>query len=56
MKILNIAKDGGPESNVTGYWLVESKRFFSIVLLKFDKGSREAAAARNKAEIEIYAK
>lgn len=36
------SKDGGPESNVTGYWLIESKRFFSIVLLRFDKGSREA--------------
>ena len=36
------SKDGGPDSNVTGYWLVESKRFFSIVLLRFDKGSREA--------------
>jgi hypothetical protein len=36
------SKDGGPESNVTGYWLIESKRLFSIVLLRFDKGSREA--------------
>lgn len=35
-------KDGGDESNVTGYWLFESKRFGSIVLLCFDKGSREA--------------
>lgn len=42
MKILFKGKDGGPESNVTGYWLFESKRFGSIVLLRFDKGSREA--------------
>lgn len=35
-------KDGGTESNVTGYWLVESKRFGSVVLLCFSKGSREA--------------
>lgn len=35
------AKDGGPESKVTGYWLVEWKRVFSIVLLRFDSGSRE---------------
>jgi hypothetical protein len=35
-------KDGGPESNVTGYWLVECKALFSIVLLCFEKGSREA--------------
>ena len=40
-KFLFKSKDGGPESNVTGYWLIESKRFFSIVLLRFDKGSRE---------------
>lgn len=36
------SKDGGPDSNVTGYWLVESKKYFSIVLLRFDHGSREA--------------
>ncbi len=36
------SKDGGPDSNVTGYWLIESKRFFSVVLLRFDAGSREA--------------
>lgn len=42
MKFLKKMKDGGPESTVTGYWLIESKRFFSIVLLKFDGRSREA--------------
>jgi hypothetical protein len=42
MKILFKAKDGGKESNVTGYWLIESKSLFSIVLLCFDRGSREA--------------
>jgi hypothetical protein len=42
MKLFFKAKDGGPESKVTGYWLIESKRFFSIALLRFDKGSREA--------------
>lgn len=42
MKILFKAKDGGPESLVTGYWLFESKRLGSIVLLRFDQGSREA--------------
>lgn len=36
------SKDGGPQSNVTGYWLIECKSLFSIVLLRFDKGSREA--------------
>jgi hypothetical protein len=41
-RILFKAKDGGPESKVTGYWLIESKRVFSIVLLRFDNGSRES--------------
>ena len=42
MKLFHKAKDGGPASTVTGYWLIESKRFFSIVLLRFDGPSREA--------------
>lgn len=41
MKIFKKAKDGGPKSTVTGYWLFEFKRFFSIALLKFEDGSRE---------------
>lgn len=35
-------KDGGPESTVTGYWLVELKRLFSILFLRFEGRSREA--------------
>lgn len=42
MKLLSIGKDGGPESTVTGYWLTEIKRLFSVVLLKFEHGSRDA--------------
>lgn len=42
MKFLRKAKDGGPESHVTGYWLVEIKSLFSIALLKFSHGSRES--------------
>lgn len=34
--------DGGPNSGVTGYFLIEWKPFFSIGLLHFSKGSREA--------------
>jgi hypothetical protein len=34
-------KDGGPKSTVTGYWLAEIKSLFSIVLLKFEDGSRD---------------
>lgn len=42
MKFLFKAKDGGADSTVTGYWLVENKAWFSIVLLKFEGESREA--------------
>lgn len=39
---LRKAKDGGAESTVTGFWLVEIKRLFSLVFLRFDGASREA--------------
>lgn len=39
MKIFG--KDGGPESRVWGYFF-ELKRLFSVVLLRFEDGSREA--------------
>lgn len=42
MRILFKKKDGGPYSKATGYWLIEWKRAFSIVLLRFDRGSRDA--------------
>ena len=42
MKLFKKMKDGGPESTVTGYWLIESKRLFSALVLKFDGKSREA--------------
>lgn len=41
MKILSKGTDGGDKSGVTGYWLIEAKSLFSIVLLRFGKGSRE---------------
>lgn len=42
MKLFKKGFDGGSQSNVTGYWLIEIKPLFSIVLLRFGKGSREA--------------
>jgi hypothetical protein len=42
MKLFAKRKDGGPDSNVTGYWLIEWKGLFSIALLRFSDGSREA--------------
>lgn len=41
MRIFQKTKDGGPESPVTGYFLVEIKPLFTIVLLHF-AGTREA--------------
>ena len=41
MKLLWNAKDGGPESLVW-MWGLEIKSLFSILLLKFEEGSREA--------------
>lgn len=42
MKILRHAKDGGPESRVDAYFLIEWKGLFSIALLRFGDGSRES--------------
>lgn len=42
MKLLYHGTDGGKCSTVWGYWLVELKRLFSIVLLRFAPGSRDA--------------
>lgn len=42
MKLFTKAPDGGANSGVTGYFLIEWKRFFSIALLHFSSGSREA--------------
>lgn len=42
MKLFSISKDGGPDSNVTGLFFIEIKRWFSIVGLRFGDGSREA--------------
>jgi len=42
VKFFTLMKDGGPESHVWGYWLVEIKGLCSIVLLRFEDGTREA--------------
>jgi hypothetical protein len=42
MKFVEKASDGGTDSGVTGYFLFEIKPLFSIVLLHFRKGTREA--------------
>ena len=42
MKLFSYGKDGGPDSTVWGLWLIESKALFSIALLCFENGSREA--------------
>ncbi len=42
MKLFSLCKDGGPESHVWGYFAVEIKPLFSLVLLRFEDGSRDA--------------
>ena len=42
VKICCKSKDGGDHSKVVGYFLFEAKKLGSIVLLRFDEGSREA--------------
>lgn len=42
MRFFEKTYDGGENSGVTGYFIVEIKSLFSIVLLKFNKGTREA--------------
>lgn len=42
MKLLHYGKDGGKDSTVWGWWLIEWKRVFSVALLCFENGSREA--------------
>ena len=42
MKLFKKMKDGGAESTVTVYWLIEAKRVVSILVLKFEGRSREA--------------
>lgn len=42
MRILSKAPDGGENSGVTAYFLIEIKGLFSVALLRFNKGSRDA--------------
>lgn len=41
-RLFYVKPDGGRDSRVTGYFLIEWKWLFSIAILKFEKGSREA--------------
>lgn len=42
MRFFSKTHDGGKDSGVTGYFLIEIKPLFSIVLLHFSQGSRDA--------------
>lgn len=41
MRLFQKVKDGGSESPVDAYFLIEWKGLFSIALLKFNKGGRD---------------
>ncbi len=40
--VCETGKDGGPKSRVDGFWLFRHKRLFTVALLRFSEGSREA--------------
>lgn len=42
MKLLETTKDDGAESTVWAHWLFELKGIASVVLLRFEDGSRDA--------------
>lgn len=42
MRLLSWCKDGGPESTVSAFWLLEIKSLFSVGLLRFGHGSRSS--------------
>lgn len=42
MRFLSWCKDGGPESPVSAFWLLEIKSLFSVGLLRFGHGTRSA--------------
>ncbi len=42
MRFMEKCKDGGPESPVDSFTLIEIKSLFSIMLLRFNKGKRES--------------
>lgn len=41
MRFMQFRKDGGPNSTVDGFFVIEIKRLFSIVVLRFGQGSRD---------------
>lgn len=42
MKFIETSKDGGSESTVWAHWLFEVKKLASVVLLRFENGTRDA--------------
>ena len=42
LRVLTTSKDGGPESHVWAYWLFAYKPCFSVGLLRFEHGTRDA--------------
>jgi hypothetical protein len=54
MKFFSTASDGGKDSGVTGFFLVEIKPLFSIVLLHFRNGTREAYHSHAFAALTLW--
>lgn len=56
MRLLEKVPDGGKDSGVTAYILIEVKSLFSIMLLHFNSGSREAFHSHAFNAITIWLK
>lgn len=56
MKFFSKASDGGKDSGVTGFFLFEIKPLFSIVLLHFRNGTREAYHSHGLSVAEFWQK
>lgn len=56
MRLLEVASDGGKDSGVTGFFIIELKWLFSIVILHFPKGTREAYHSHAFSALTVWLK
>jgi hypothetical protein len=54
LKFFSKASDGGKDSGVTGFFFVEIKPLFSVVLLHFRNGTREAYHSHAFAALTLW--
>lgn len=54
MRFLESGPDGGDASGVTGYWAIELKGWFSLVLLHFAAGTRDTFHSHAFDAVSLY--